>query len=162
MISVDRVQDNICKPYQYLKSTIYEERLQIYENTLLTEELIGLERNNNTGKIDHSPSGINSKDSCDALCGAVFNASLHADEFAFDYGETLENIVDTSKTRSAENEKKQISIDFQNELNRIFDPMTENNKKNIENNERKFLNFGMGSATSNFNAQYASQGIIII
>ena len=93
---------------------------------------------------------------------AVFNASLHADEFAFDYGETLENIVDTSKTRSTENEKKQISIDFQNELNRIFDPMTENNKKNIENNERKFLNFGMGSATNSFNAQYASQGIIII
>lgn len=59
IISVDRTKDNVCIPYQYLKSTIYEERLIMYENTLLTEELIGLERNNNSGKVDHSPSGIN-------------------------------------------------------------------------------------------------------
>ena len=73
-ISVDRVDsDHICRPYQYLKSVIYEERLQMYENTLLTEELLGLERNNNSGKVDHSPSGINSKDAADALCGAIFN-----------------------------------------------------------------------------------------
>lgn len=48
-----------CKPYQYLRSTIYEKRLEMYENTLLTEELLGLERDNNSGKIDHSPSSIN-------------------------------------------------------------------------------------------------------
>ena len=96
-ISVDRVDsDHICRPYQYLKSVIYEERLQMYENTLLTEELLGLERNNNSGKVDHSPSGINSKDAADALCGAVFNASKHADEFAFDYGETLDTIKEVS------------------------------------------------------------------
>ena len=163
MISVDRVDsDHICRPYQYLKSVIYEERLQMYENTLLTEELIGLERNNNSGKIDHSPSGINSKDSADALCGAIFNASKHADEFAFDYGETLDDIKTVSSHRSFETDKKQISVDFQNELNRIFDPIDNNRKEIIKNNETKFLNFGMGKATSNFTTQYASQGIIIV
>lgn len=58
-ISVDRVTDRVCLPYQYLKSTIYEERIKLFEHKLLTEELIGLERNNNNGKIDHTPSGIN-------------------------------------------------------------------------------------------------------
>lgn len=58
IISVDRVKDNICLPYQTFKSAIYEQRLQIYDAPLLVEELIGLERNNN-GKIDHGPSGIN-------------------------------------------------------------------------------------------------------
>ena len=59
IISVDRVKDNICQPYQYLKSTIYEERLVIFEDNLLVEELIGLERNNSNGKVDHAPTGIN-------------------------------------------------------------------------------------------------------
>lgn len=67
IISVDRCQDRVCLPYQYLKSTIYEQRIEMYDSKLLTDELIGLERDGN-GKIDHSPSGINSKDTADALC----------------------------------------------------------------------------------------------
>ena len=59
IISVDRVKDNVCIPYQTLKNTIYEERVQIYEDCqLLTEELVGLERFSN-GKIDHTAAGIN-------------------------------------------------------------------------------------------------------
>lgn len=59
IISVDRVKDNVCIPYQTLKNTIYEERVQIYEDCqLLTEELVGLERFPN-GKIDHTAAGIN-------------------------------------------------------------------------------------------------------
>ena len=64
IISVDRVDsDRICKPYQYFRNTIYEQRVTIYKTVLLKEELIGLERDNNSGKIDHSSNGINSKDS---------------------------------------------------------------------------------------------------
>lgn len=59
IISVDKVTDKICKPYQYFKSVIYENRIRMYENKLLTEEIIGLERNNNSGKVDHAPTGIN-------------------------------------------------------------------------------------------------------
>lgn len=59
VISVDRVTDKICQPYQYFRNTMYEKRLKCYKSVLLKEELIGLERDNNTGKIDHSPSGIN-------------------------------------------------------------------------------------------------------
>lgn len=76
IISVDRVKDNVCIPYQTLKNTIYEERVQIYEDCqLLTEELVGLERFSN-GKIDHTAAGINSKDQSDAFC-------LHPDTEVF-------------------------------------------------------------------------------
>lgn len=36
----------------------------------------------------------NSKDSADAICGALFTASQHAEEYAFDFGESLESLVD--------------------------------------------------------------------
>ena len=78
-----------------LKSTIYEERVEMYEAPLLTEELIGLERNNN-GKIDHTPNGINSKDQADAFCGALFNASKHSEEYAYEYGDDIETTLSVS------------------------------------------------------------------
>ena len=97
IISVDRTNsERICEPYAYLKNAIYEKRLLLPRKgiNLLTEELIGLKRNNNNGKVDHDPSGINSKDSADGICGALWNASQHGEEFAFDYGESLETITD--------------------------------------------------------------------
>lgn len=97
ILSVDRVnQDRVCEPYAYLKNCIYERRILLprFGINLLTEELVGLKRNNNNGKVDHDPTGINSKDSADAVCGALFNASKHGEEYAFDYGESLETLVD--------------------------------------------------------------------
>ena len=93
IISVDRVNsDRVCEPYAYLKNAIYERRLLLPKKgiNLLTEELIGLKRNNNNGKVDHDPSGINSKDAADSICGALWNASKNAEEYAYDYGESLD------------------------------------------------------------------------
>lgn len=56
ILSVDKVTDQINKPYQYFKSTIYEKRFKMYPCKLLQDEIIDLERNINTGKVDH-PSG---------------------------------------------------------------------------------------------------------
>ena len=58
VISVDRVENGVCPPYQILKSTIYEDRIKAFPDKQLTDELIGLVRDGN-GKIDHSPAGIN-------------------------------------------------------------------------------------------------------
>ena len=99
IISVDRVnQERVCEPYAYLKNSIYERRLLLPRKgiNLLTEELVGLQRNNNNGKVDHTPQGINSKDSADAICGALWNASQHGEEFAFDFGESIEAILETN------------------------------------------------------------------
>ena len=162
VISVDRVKDNICLPYQTLKSAIYEERLLLYEAPLLTEELIGLERNSN-GKIDHGPSGINSKDQSDALCGSLYNASLHAEEFAFEYGEDLSLAVEISGTATNEEQvKKQITLDFEQELQRAFENASQRNYREelIKHDEDVFRDFGMGKAKA-LNPYYLSQGIII-
>lgn len=155
IISVDRIDTNshICIPYQTLKSAIYEQRVEMYEAPFLTEELIGLERNSN-GKIDHSPSSINSKDTADAFCGALFNASKHAEEFAFYWGEDLDNTVSVSQDFNPI--KQQITVDFEEELNKLFDPL-----KNKPKESESFLDFGLGKSTTNYNALYLSNGIIV-
>lgn len=122
VISVDRVDsDHICKPYQYLRTTIYDKRIVMYEAPLLTEELIGLQRDNNSGKVDHDPSGINSKDQADAVCGAVWNASRNADEFEYDFGETLDTVMTTNTDNGVAAQAQQLSIDFENEMRKMLD-----------------------------------------
>lgn len=160
ILSVDKVDsDHICKPYQYFKSTIYEHRIIIYNkgSDLLTEEIIGLERNNNSGKVDHAPSGINSKDQCDAVCGAVYNASKHAEEYAFDYGEAIDTMLDVSMGAQDFNNKQQITVDFENALKNAVQ------YKSKTNDTQDFgIDFGMGKAQKpNLDLYYASQGILV-
>ncbi len=149
IISVDRLTDRVCLPYQFFKNVIYEKRIEMYDSTLLTEEIIGLERNNNSGKVDHSPSGINSKDSADAVCGALWNASKHIEEFNFEFGETLDTIVSVSTTHNAEYEKQQVILNFEDEL------------KRAKINDDYFLDFGMGKRGDVNIDGYLMNGIII-
>lgn len=122
ILSVDRVNsDHICEPYQYFKSTIYEERVITYKTSLLTEEIVGLLRDGN-GKIDHSPAGINSKDQADAVCGAIFTASKNAEQYAYDYGEDYDIMVKFNRENTVE-DKKQITVDFEEELRKVVDTM---------------------------------------
>ena len=177
-ISVDRVDKlegggYLCKPYHYLKNTIYEERILLFKDDLLTQELVCLERNGNTGKVDHPPNG--SKDKADAVCGAVWNASQNAEQFAFDYGETLETIVDVSNTTTYANEKEQIKVAFEEEMQKMFDPMSrkrteekqnpteqkpvENSNNNSKQEKTPFKDFGLGPAEV-YKPSYLNQGII--
>jgi hypothetical protein len=166
-----------------MKSTIYEERIETFDSELMTEEFLGLERDNNSGKIDHPDGG--SKDMSDAITGAVFNASKHAEEFAFDYGETLDTIIETSAASSSgEAQKQQIQVAFEEELQKLFDPRMryekqiqkeEKQKEQIvakENTEEvpkakfnedkpkeKFMDFGLGPAEV-YKPQYIRNGIV--
>ena len=131
VLSMDRVDtDRICKPYQYLRSTIYEERIEMYDAPLLTDELIGLQRDNNSGKIDHDPNGINSKDQADAVCGAVWNAAQHAEEYEFDYGENIEATVQANTGSTNVAEQQQLTIDFEQEMMKLLDPLSNNTAQN--------------------------------
>ena len=163
-ISVDRVNNHVCEPYQYFRSTIYEKRIDTYDTKVLTEEIINLERDSN-GKVDHPMGGtVGSKDIADAVCGSVWNASLHAEEFAFDYGETLDTITEVSSSKNGETARRQIAVDFEEELNKIFDPMQRQQSKeksNEQSHTTTFRDFGMGSAQALQN-QYLANGIIII
>lgn len=115
VLSVDRVDTSsrICIPYQYFKSTIYEKRMEIYDSKTLIEEIVNLERNVNTGKVDH-PADFR-KDISDATCGALYQASKHAEEFAYDYGENLESIANINMNKS-DMMKQQLTVDFEQAL----------------------------------------------
>lgn len=145
-ISVDRLdpESKICLPYAYFKSTIYDRRLTVYEDgsDLLSEEIIGLERQSD-GHVNHPDSGTKgSKDISDAICGSLWNASKHADEFAFEFGEDLAVTVSVSNANSTY-DKKQIQIDMEEELKKIFQSSVKQ-----EENKSPFMDFGFGPATS--------------
>lgn len=170
VLSLDRVdnQSKICIPYAYFKNTIYEKRVKMYNSTLLIQEILGLERNGNNGRIDHEDGGrIGSKDACDAFAGSLYNASLHADEFNFEYGETLESIVEVS-SKGALSDQQTFKKQFEDELNNLFDPMSgllrQQVKQKAENpvNNNRGIDFGMGIAKPlTSNQFYISNGIII-
>lgn len=164
VISVDRVdtESKQCLAYQTLRSAIYEERLEIYDKCdLLTDEWLGLERNNNTGKIDHSPSGVNSKDISDAVCGALFNASKHAEEYAYEYGEDLQTTVEANVNHEQEF-LNQLTVDFEQELMKIQDPLRPKMEQDGTVNPQSFYrDFGMGKATTKFQSPFVDDIIFI-
>lgn len=142
-----------CLPYQFFKNVIYEKRIEMYDSNLLTEEIIGLERNNNTGKVDHTPlgGGINSKDQSDAVCGSLYAASKHIEEFNFEFGETLDTIVDVSASGlSPQAQKQQVILDFEEEL-----------KRAKINDDSHFMDFGFGKRGDLNIDNYLMNGIII-
>ena len=101
ILSVDRVENvdgtkqKICKPYQVFRSAIYEKRIEVYEKCdVLTDEIIGLEREPD-GHINHPNNGTTgSKDIADAVCGSMYNASLHSEEYIFYDDNTIQDIVE--------------------------------------------------------------------
>ena len=112
VLSVDRLtgegKNKICEPYHYFRSTIYEGRLEVYKTVLLTDEVVGLERLSD-GHIDHTTAGINSKDVSDAVCGSIFEASRHAEEFAYDYGETYETMFEVNSADESTQEIRNLA-----------------------------------------------------
>ena len=118
-ISVDRLdpQTKQCLPYAYLKSAIYDRRLEVYKDCdFLTEEVLGLERESD-GHINHPDNGATgSKDAIDAVCGALFNASQNSDEIGYSYGESLENMLDINSDGS---DAKQLTVALEDELRKL-------------------------------------------
>ena len=161
VLSVDRVDtDRVCKPYQYFKSTIYEKRIEMFQCDLLRNEITDLERNINTGKVDHPDTSNASKDMSDAVCGALYNASKHAEEFAYDYGESIDAVTNISGSSEAVT-KKQITVDFEEALKQIKDPLK--NVTQNKGNQLPFMNFGQGNNKSAYSDMLAlSEGILII
>lgn len=70
-ISLDRTPDG----YTGMKSILLEQRVDMLDHKLLQDELIHLQRDSVTGKIDHPP--FFSKDVADSFAGALWNATLN-------------------------------------------------------------------------------------
>ncbi len=132
ILSVDRVdKDRICKPYQYLKNAIYEKRFSMYKSNRLFDEFVDIERNMNTGKVDHTPNGH--KDALDAVCGATFTASKHAAEYAYLYGESLESVVDVNSDDFELNDYNLVKKEMENQLLNMHNIF--NNKSNLKKSD---------------------------
>ena len=102
------------------------------------------------------------KDALDAVCGATFNASKHAEEYAYDYGESLELTTTVNKDASYDSNLQQIAIDFEQEMQKLLDPvqtavagMTDTKTKTVD---PQGIDFGMGSAQP---LSYIADGIIV-
>ena len=70
-ISLDRTPDG----YKALRSVLSEQRIDLLRVELLEQELIHLQRDSISGKVDHPIGG--SKDVSDTLAGSVWNAILN-------------------------------------------------------------------------------------
>lgn len=67
-LSVDRTPEG----YTTLRTILAEGRMEMLDNRLLQDEMIRLQRDSMTGKLDHPENG--SKDASDSFAGAVWNA----------------------------------------------------------------------------------------
>lgn len=65
-VSVDRTP----VPYKHLRDALYDDRMDLINNSYFIDELYGLEFDETKNKIDHPPNG--SKDVADAACGAYY------------------------------------------------------------------------------------------
>ena len=147
VISVDRLDNvpgtntKVCLPYAFLKSTIYEHRIELFEKCdLLTDEIVGLEKEPD-GHINHPENGAyGSKDQVDAVCGALFNASQNIEQFAYDYGEELESTLKVNNDDdNPQQVREQVSVAFEEELQNLLMPQSilnahKEDKKNQEKN----------------------------
>lgn len=76
MQSVDRTST----PYDFLKQAFYTGRIAAPQHKKCLTELISLEKDTKTGKVDHPPSG--SKDCSDAMAGVVFGLTIRREIWA--------------------------------------------------------------------------------
>ena len=159
VISVDRIDSDskLCIPYAYFKSTLYERRVEVYEDCdFLTEEVLGLEREA-SGKIEHPEGGTQgSKDAIDAIVGSMYNASLNAEEFAYDYGESLDTFEQINASNNGDSQRAQITLDFEEELKKL-DPMW----KLATSQKDEGMDFGMGKAKA-VEVVGISNGIVVL
>ena len=162
ILSVDRLEGTdekdekgnkhrICKPYEYFRATLYDRRMMVYEKCdLLTDEVLGLEREPD-GHINHPDNGATgSKDQIDAVVGAMYNASRHIEEFLYNFGTVAQELGDTfieaNKRLSDEEIKRQMIVDFEEELKKMgpqIKPAPSNTNNNPSNKGGPIVGNGM-------------------
>lgn len=164
-LSVDRLESvpgtnqKVCLPYAYFKTAIYEKRLILYNKCdLLTDEIIGLEKEPD-GHIEHPMGGTQgSKDQVDALCGSIYSASLNIDDYSYNYGEDVTSILENN-TAGEENIRQQISVAFEQSLQSMFTP--DSVKEAYNEDQNNFVDFGNGKSTPYTGSVYSNDGILI-
>lgn len=113
IVSLDRTPDG----YMYLKASLNERRISMLDIPELEKEVINLERNNMTGKIDHPPvSAGGSKDISDSLAGALFNASQISDRSSLYHYDDLTTIADSNEKEVYSSDQDRVLGELTNQL----------------------------------------------
>ena len=129
IVSLDKNPDG----YLAYRSAVNERRIQQLNIPFINDEVIGLEQNNLTGKIDHSPLGVDRKDGSDGLAGAVYNASLNASKLNLTQIETLQTILDINQEQSEMDEKQGLLNNLVNKsINPEYNSIIEDVEQKIE------------------------------
>ena len=102
----------------------------------------------------------NSKDQCDAVCGSIWNASKHADEFAFEYGEDLELSVKINQGDPFA-DKQALENALEEELKKLNDPLGLYAEQQRKIADAQFLEMGVDGTTYYNSAKYLQDGIVI-
>lgn len=141
IVSVDRVdtRTKVQQQYAYFKSAIFERRIKVYKDCkLLTEEVLDLERLSN-GKIEHRDAGKHgSKDQCDAVCGSVWDASKYAEQYTYEYGDTLSRDVDLNLDLTTDH-KQQFINNLESDLMQVWAEIDRNEQIRNNKNENQIL-----------------------
>lgn len=108
------------------------------EKVAFKEDVYDLEiEDNHNFALDAGVFVHNSKDQADAVVGALYDASLHVDDYSYDYGEDFDVMMGVDKDALSESEvKKQITVDFEEALKNSR-PILSSRTKEDEERERK-------------------------
>lgn len=112
-----------CKPYDFLKSAIYDGRVAQPSHPHCQEEILGLERDTKTGKIDHQPG--KSKDCADALAGIVYGLTMRREIWGMfrvpisQIPSSVMNTTDKLEDKNNEKMKKLIEMDEMSDMERV-------------------------------------------
>lgn len=152
LVSLDRTPQG----YLALKSAIAEKRISLLHLDHLELELVQLERDNTTGKIDHPLNS--SKDEADGLAGALYNALLHEKDLAADLSYLVESLVDINGIPN----NSVSSIDIKIPDNKITSN-SDLSQKAMEDEALKRVNLQTGGDYQEENDDYfdPSDGILI-
>lgn len=102
LISLDRSPEG----YITTRSCINEQRIALLQIPELEEELVNLERDNQSGKIDHPSDG--SKDVSDSLAGAIYNAHQYKDKYLTIDSNQFNDIINTNVEVKSKDESQYV------------------------------------------------------
>lgn len=135
-----KILDKTARNHKIRSVTFIPEKEDVYDLTVENNHNFAL----SAGIFVH-----NSKDASDAICGSLWNASLHADEFAYDYGETLNAISDVNSSQFNSN-ANQMVVDFEEALKASY---LSNDKSKAKLNDTQNDDIPIGL--------YANEGLLI-
>ena len=120
LMSIDKYEINKVASVEYL-----DEREDVYDITVPDNHNFAL----SCGVFVH-----NSKDQCDAICGALYNASLHVEEFVYDYGEDIQQMVNISSENNENAKQEAMRASFEEELRKMFGESFRSKPSSKQNN----------------------------